>query len=285
MANELRQKIDQFTQQLVEDDQRKAFLVPDLPPLNTPIALMTVMQQESLNYWCEPENLTYVYIQLQDAMGRRYNANYLEMGQCLTQDMFVSAIESASGWCTDQQKEKIEQWIDQQTQFQHIYLDDMDEYGVVISTKPWSNIGMIGCTLAVLLMSIAVLLWSIPFGCMLLAVGAIWVWMLHRQDQQAQRLLDLQMWKSTLMSRMELYLEYKIRCEMQKRYHLATETEQQMQDDNVLAYELPEELQNILSSLEHHMFVEIENEQGNKELKNLVHYEQQHKHKITVMNA
>lgn len=286
IANELRHKVDQFIHKLVEDDQRTAFLVPDLPPLNVPIADMTSLQKESLYYWCEPENLTYVYMQLKDQEGRTYNANYLELGQSLTDDFFVSAIESTSGWCTDQQKEKIQHWVEQHPQFQHVYLEQMEDYGVVMSTAPWSRKSTITVALAVLSVSIlAFTLWSALLGCVLLGLGTILVWHLHQQDQQAQRLLDLQMWKGTLISRMEAYLEHKIQLEMQHRYDLADESEQQMQDDNVLAYELPEELKKMLVHLEHRMFVEIEDEQGNKELKSLAHYEHAQKSKTMLMNV
>lgn len=276
-AHDLRLSVDQVTETLLQQFQRKLFAAPDLPPLNKTLANMDEQERYALEYWLRSENLDYLYIQLKDEQGKSYNASYLDENDVLKPDFYVSAFESSSALCTDEQQQQIAQWIDEHPEFQGINLENMEDYGVKVSMQPVSSNSTNTVAVFVLIVSLIMMVFFTLFGIILFILGTIWVFMLHQQDKNTQKLIDLNMWRDTLKSRMESYLEHQIQAYVQEKYALVDETEQQAEDDNVKEYQLPEHLQQALSNLESSMFIEVEDEQGVKQMKSIQQLKQEHK--------
>ncbi len=275
-AKELRISVDQFTQALLEKFQRTLLNAPDLPPLNIPVANMDEHERYALNYWLRSENLNYLYIQLKDQHDKTYNASYLDETELLSPDLYVSAFESASDMCTDEQQQQIEQWMDEHPEFQGIALENMEDYGVEVTIHPWSSNSTNIVAVFVLIVSFVMMIFFTVFGILLLIAGTVWVFSLHQQDKNTQRLIELKMWRDTLKSRMESYLEHQLQAYVQEKYALVDESEQQIEDDNVKEYQLPDDLQQAMSNLESNMFIEIEDEHGTKQMKSIRQLKQEH---------
>mgnify|MGYP003602086363 CR=1 FL=1 len=278
-AHDLRLGVEQFTDERVKEYEKKCFIAPDLPPLNIPVAAMNETETYAFNYWLNFEHLKYIYMQLKDAQGKRYNASYLPENEPLNADFYVSAFESTSEMCTDEQQQQIEQWIDQHPEFKGIALENMDDYGVDVKITPWSSTSTNTVAVFVLMVSLVIMMFFTIFGFILLVAGTIWVFTLHQQDKKTQQLIELKMWRDTLKSRMESYLEHQIQAWVQKKYALADESEQQMEDDNVKEYEMPNEMKHAFSVMQSNMFVEVEDEHGQKQMKSLAQLKEENEFK------
>lgn len=275
-ANELRLSVDQLTQQLLQKFQQKLLSAPDLPPLNKTIENMDEHERYALQYWLRYENLHYLYIQLKDQQGKTYNAIYLDESEALKSDLYVSAFESTSGWSTNEEQQQIEQWVDAHPEFQGIALENMEDYGVEVTIHPWSSNSTTTIAVFVLILSLVMMIFFTLFGFILLIAGTVWVFFLHQQDKNTQKLIDLKMWRDTLTSRIQSYLEHQMQAYMQEKYALADDSEHQYEDDNVKEYQISDELQQAMSTIESSMFIEFEDEQGTKQIKTIHQLKKEH---------
>lgn len=275
IADELGTAVEQFTDQLTQQYSASLFSAPDLPPLNISISNMNAVQKDALAYWRKYDNLKYVYMQMMDSQGKTYNASYLDENEELKPDMYVSAFESTSGMCNKIQQEQIQNWIELHLQFEGVRLENMDDYGVEITQHLVSTGNSNSVTILTIIVSIIAMFFSVWVGCILLILGAIFAFYSYQQDKKIKKTLDLKMWRDTLTSRIESYLEHKIQIAMQKEYDLVDETEQQMEDDNVKEYELSDELKQVLSTIETNILFETEDEKGTTVYKSMSRLKQE----------